>query len=140
MGSGVKLKSVDHIGIVVKDLEAAKEFCSSQLGLGPWENWEIPGPGGVKGTLARSGGVGVQFIEPLTEISYHTDFLRTHGAGIHHFCVLVDDVDAATKELEENGGKVLFLHSASEFEPIARESNVEIPELGVILELRQEPA
>ena len=140
MGSGVKLKSVDHIGMVVKDLEAAKAFCSSHLGSGPWEDWEIPGPGGVKGTLERSTGVGVQFLEPLSNESYHSDFLRTHGAGIHHFCVLVDDVDAATKELEEKGGKVLFLHSAKDFDPIARESNVEIPELGIILELREQPA
>ena len=140
MGSGVKLKSVDHIGMVVKDLEAAKAFCSSQFGLGPWENWEIPGIGGLKGTLAKLGDVGLQLLEPLSKESYHSDFLNNEGGGIHHFCVLVDDVDAATKELEEKGGKVLFLHSASEFEPIARESNVEIPGLGVILALRELPA
>ncbi len=140
MGIGVKLKSVDHIGMVVKDIEAAKAFCSSHLGLGPWEDWEIPGTGGLKGTLARLGGVGLQLLEPLSKESYHTDFLRTQGGGIHHYCVLVDDVDAATKELEENGGKVLFWHKAAEFEPIARESNVEIPALGVILEIREVPA
>ena len=50
MVSGAQLKSVDHIGIVVKDLEAAKAFCSAQLGLGQWETWEFPGV--VKGTTS----------------------------------------------------------------------------------------
>lgn len=136
----MKLKTVDHIGMVVKDLEAAKAFCSSQLGLGPWGDWEIPGIGGLKGTLARVDGVGLQLLEPLTKESFHSEFLNTQGAGLHHFCVLVDDVDAATEALVDQGAKVLFWHKASEFEPMLRESNVEIPGLGIILELREQPA
>jgi len=127
----VKLNSVDHIGIVVKDMDAAVESWSTLFGLGPWANWEFPGS--VKGTMARLDGVGIQFIEPLTETAYHADFLRTTGGGVHHFCVLVDDVDAATKEAEAAGGKVTLLLPGIE-------SNVQMDDTGVLLEFRKDPA
>jgi len=133
MGSAVKLNSVDHIGIVVRDMEAAVESWSSLLGIGPWTKWEIPGS--IKGAnAARSGGVMFELIEPVSETAFHAEFLRTHGEGLHHICVLVDDVDAATKELEAEGGQIIFLNPG-----VA--SQVEIGGPGSIsLELRREPA
>ena len=97
--------------------------------------------GFLKGSMARSGATGFQLLEPVTEEVPQFEWLRTHGEGLHHICVLVDDVEAATKALEEEGGKVIFLTAGPGVEPMRRESYVEIAGPGSItLEIRELPA
>ena len=137
MGSGVKLDSFGHIGIVVKDCEATAERWSSLLGIGPWTIRDNPG-GNLKIGHAAFGPVRFQLLEPLEEnISENDpparrmwlDFLNTKGEGLQHIAAYVDDVDAAAKKLEAEGGNIIFLAPG-------REAYVEIGGPGsVILEL-----
>ena len=137
MGSGVKLDSLGHIGIVVKDCEATAERWSSLLGIGPWQIAVVPG-GNLKIGHAALGPIRFQLLESLEENIAEDDpparrlwldFLNAHGEGLHHIAAYVDDVDAAAKELEAEGGKIMFLAPG-------REAYVEIGGPGsIILEL-----
>ena len=135
MASGVKLESFDHIGIVVTDRDAAVESWSSRLGIGPWKTVDLMD---LKIAVARLGPVGFHLYEPVLPPppgakTIWADFLNTHGEGLHHICGRVADVDAATKQLEAEGGNVLFLIPG-------RESYVEIGGPGsVLLELQKTP-
>ena len=100
-----KLDSFDHIGLVVKDRDAAAESWSSLLGIGPWRMTE---GSVVKLAHASLGPVQFELIEPVAEKSLWADFLNTHGEGLHHICARVGDVDAAVAKLVAEGGKVMI--------------------------------
>ena len=133
MANGVKLQSFGHLGIVVKDRDATIESWESRLGIGPWRTIDLSD---LKIGLARLGPVEIHLYEPVLPPppgakTIWADFLNTQGEGLHHICGLVDDVDAATKQLEAEGGKVMFLIPGTE-------SYVEIKGPGgIILELQK---
>ena len=105
MASGVKLDSFDHIGLVVKDCDAAVESWSSLLSIGPWTVRDI---GGLKLAQATLGPVQFELIQPVAAKSLWADFLNTHGEGLHHICGRVDDVDVAAAKLVAEGGEVMI--------------------------------
>lgn len=113
---GFKLESFDHIGVVVKDLDATIKSWSSLLGIGPWT-----GVGKsdhvVKGASSTVGQVKVELLQPVEggkpypnlvgQQTVWADFLNTQGEGLHHICVRVADVDAAVAKLVAEGGEVI---------------------------------
>ena len=136
MGNEIKLQSVDHIGIIVKNIDAAIEYWESQLGIGPWTKHDLSELGGILLAQATLGPVGFQLIEPVRESA--VEYLGIKGEGLHHLCVLVDDVGVATQKLEAEGGKVIF--SNVENQHMDNESWVEIAgPCSIVLELREYP-
>ena len=107
MGDGVKLDSIGHIGLVVKDIEAATKSWSSLLGIGPWTIRDV---GDNKLAFATLGGVNIELIEPVAKDTLWADFLNTQGEGLHHICGRVPDVGDAVAKLKEEGSEVLLSH------------------------------
>ena len=131
MANEAKLQSFGHLGLVVKDVDATAERWESLLGIGPWKIRDLRGP--LRMAVATLGSVLIHLYAPKPgeEENLWAEFLNTQGEGLHHICALVDDVDAATKELEAEGSNVIFLMPGTE-------SYVEIEEPGkIILELQK---
>jgi len=105
MGSGIKLDSIGHIGLVVKDIEATTKSWSALLGIGPWTIQDV---GDNKLAFATVGGVQFELIEPVAKDTLWTDFLETQGEGLHHICGRVPDVGDAVSKLEEEGNEILL--------------------------------
>ena len=105
----VELKSVDHIGIVVKDCDKVIESWSELFGLGPWTFREMGG-GGVKLRVAFGylGPIRIDLIQPVEGRVLHSEFLEEHGEGLHHLGFYVDDVDKEAAKLVEKGAKILI--------------------------------
>lgn len=112
----VKVKSIDQVAIVVKDLERTVENYWKILGIGPWDiyAWEAPLVYDFKyygkPTWARSkiavtmlGSVMLELCQPVEGDSVYRDFLRDHGEGLHHLNFLVDDVDEVSEILVKQG-------------------------------------
>jgi catechol 2,3-dioxygenase-like lactoylglutathione lyase family enzyme len=59
-------------------------------------------------SLAYAGDLQLELIEPVSGTSVHTEFLASHGPGLHHVCFAVDDVDAACANAEAAGVPVLM--------------------------------
>lgn len=96
------LLRIDHIAVVVPELEAALEFWRAALGLSVEQIEEIPD----QETLVAMLPVGeseVELVQPTTETSGMAKFLAKRGAGLHHICFQVDDIDAALARLQEQG-------------------------------------
>jgi methylmalonyl-CoA/ethylmalonyl-CoA epimerase len=102
----VKAKGLDHVAIVVKDLEAAIRLYRDTLGL------ELTHVEEVKEQQVRTAifghGMGrVELICPTTTDSGVARFLEKRGEGLHHICVEVEDLEAALAALRAVGAPLI---------------------------------
>jgi methylmalonyl-CoA/ethylmalonyl-CoA epimerase len=94
------IEKIDHIGIVVRDLEKAIKVYSDVLGL-KVDRVEQVEEFKVKIAFLPIGEVLVELLEPIGPGTVQ-DFLAEHGEGLYHICYKVTDID---KALEEVGKK-----------------------------------
>jgi methylmalonyl-CoA/ethylmalonyl-CoA epimerase len=93
---------IDHIGIAVRDLEAAVEEYRSAFGLEPVHRERIEDQG-VEEVLFR---VGTSYIQLLAATGPDTPvgkFLQRRGEGLHHVGYRVDDVETTLNALRTSG-------------------------------------
>jgi len=93
---------IDHIGIAVRDLEAAVEEYRSAFGLEPAHRERIEDQG-VEEVLFR---VGTSYIQLLAATGPDTPvgkFLQRRGEGLHHVGYRVDDVETTLNALRASG-------------------------------------
>ena len=102
-------KRIDHIAIIVRDIEQALVFYRDTLGITPGEVKEVHGEQ-VRIAFLPMGGPGgseIELIEPTTPDSSRAKFLEKRGEGLHHVCLEVENIDAALAEMQEKGAPVL---------------------------------
>ena len=102
-------KRIDHVAIIVRDIEQALLFYRDTLGIMPSEVKEVPTEQ-VRIAFLPMGGPGgseIELIEPTTPDSSLAKFLEKRGEGLHHICLEVEDIDAALAEMQEKGIPVL---------------------------------
>ena len=102
-------KRIDHIAIIVRDIEQALVFYRDTLGITPGEIKEVPSEQ-VRIAFLPMGGPGgseIELIEPTTPDSSLAKFLEKRGEGLHHVCLEVENIDAALAEMQEKGAPVL---------------------------------
>lgn len=112
----VKVKSITHVALVVKDLQKTMENYWSILGIGPWEvyQWEAPlvhdrkyhgKPAWAreKIAIAQLGEIELELVQAVEGDSIYQDFLTEHGEGLHHLSFEVDDVDKTAEILAKEG-------------------------------------
>ena len=118
-------RRIDHVAIIVRNIEQALVFYRDALGITPSEIKEVPTEQ-VRIAFLPMGGPGgseLELIEPVTPNSSLTRFLEKRGEGLHHICLEVADIDAALAEMQEKGvpvldkqpriaaaGRAIFLH------------------------------
>jgi methylmalonyl-CoA epimerase len=103
------LKRIDHVAILVRDLEQSLTFYRDTLGIVPSEIKEVPTEQ-VRIAFLPVGGPGgseIELVQPLNADSPLTKVLEKRGEGLHHICLEVDDIDAALAEMQEKGAPVL---------------------------------
>jgi len=111
--SRVKLGSFSHVGIVVRDVEKAKEYYSSVFGFGPFETdvYELkgflyrgqPADARVKAAFAYHGPMLIELVEVLEGETPHTEFLREKGEGLQHVAFRVKNLSGILAELAKEG-------------------------------------
>jgi len=102
-------KRIDHIAIIVRNIEQALLFYRDTLGITPSAIKEVPTEQ-VRIAFLPKGGPGgseIELIEPTTPDSSLTKFLEKRGEGLHHICLEVENIDAALAEMQEKGALVL---------------------------------
>lgn len=87
------IEKIDHIGIVVKDLEKAIKVYSDVLGF-KVDKVEQVEEFKVKIAFLPVGEVLIELLEPIGP-GVVQDFLRDHGEGLYHICYRVTDIDKA---------------------------------------------
>lgn len=102
-------RRIDHVAIIVRDIEQALLFYRDTLGIMPSEIKEVPSEQVRIAFLPMGGPAGseIELIEPSAQNTSLLKFLEKRGEGLHHICLEVDDIENALQEMQEKGAPVL---------------------------------
>ncbi len=103
------IKGFGHIGIGVRDIERSLEALSKTLGVAVPRIKDLP-ERRARVAVVDMFGIGLEFIQDDSENGLLATFVREKGEGIHHYCLLTDDIEADIQELEERGAKMIHRH------------------------------
>jgi len=103
----MKAKRIDHIGIVVKDLDTALATYSKHFGFSvdPNKGGAVPALG-IKNAFMPVGESDLEFIQPLGEEGPVAQFAKDRGEGTFMLSVEVEDIEAAVEHLRGLGARV----------------------------------
>lgn len=96
------IKKIDHIGVVVNDIEEALKVYQQALGLTLTKIQDRPDQA-VRIAFLPTGESEIELVQPVTSESGVAKFLEKRGEGIHHICLEVDDIEKALADLQERG-------------------------------------
>lgn len=102
----MKIEGIDHIGIAVKDIESAGKVYQEILGMEVSPIDDLPSYG-IKLSFVSLPGTKIELLQPTSESSAISKFLKDKGEGIHHICLIVDDIERSLAELKSKGMELL---------------------------------
>lgn len=134
-----KIKRIDHVALVVGDIDEALDFWQNSLGLDLDHVEDIPREKSAIAFLPL-GGSEIELVQPTSGDSGVAKYLQNRGPGMHHICLEVDDIEGMLAKLKakdvqliheepviaESGKKYAFIHPKAAF--------------GVLVELYELPA
>ncbi len=101
------ITGLSHVSIVVPSLDAAAKRLKEVYGLEVGEA-KVNEQQGVRLAYIELGNACIELMEPARPDSPVSKFLeRNPAGGIHHFCLNVNDVAAASAHLARKGARVL---------------------------------
>lgn len=114
----VDLPPATQIGVVVKDLDRAIEYYSKILGIGPFnivfdfvpeKSWYMGESSPLHLRVGRAfwGAMDIELIQPMGGRSIHQDFLDSHGEGLHHLGIDVNNYDEIVQMMNQAGFKTI---------------------------------
>jgi methylmalonyl-CoA/ethylmalonyl-CoA epimerase len=123
-----KIKRIDHVALVVEDINEALAFWQDSLGINLDHQQNIPQEQSVIAFLPV-GDSEIELVQPTLKGSGVAKYLQKRGPGMHHICLEVDDIHAMLAQLKakdvrlihdepvlaENGKKYAFVHPKAAF-------------------------
>jgi methylmalonyl-CoA/ethylmalonyl-CoA epimerase len=117
------IKKIDHIAVLVPDLDEAKGFWVEALGLELERVDSVPEEA-VDIAFLPVGDSEIELLQPTDPGSGVAKYLAKRGPGMHHLCLEVDDIDAIldrlraadipliteTAKVGKEGKKYAFVH------------------------------
>lgn len=96
------IKGIGHIGIAVMDLKKTLATVSKSLAVPVPPIKDIP-ERNLQVALVDLGGVALEFIQDDRKEGDFSKFVNQKGNGIHHFCLLTDDIENDVEVLKKRG-------------------------------------
>jgi methylmalonyl-CoA/ethylmalonyl-CoA epimerase len=131
------MKKLEHIGIAVRNLDAANRLFGKLLGSDTYKT-EVVEQEGVRTSFFKVGDVKIELLEATRPDSPIAKFIEKRGEGIHHLAFEVDQIEKKMESLSADGFSLLNT------EPKAGADNKRIAFLhpkstqGVLVEICQE--
>jgi methylmalonyl-CoA/ethylmalonyl-CoA epimerase len=92
------IRKIDHVGIVVRNIDEALNVFSNIFGFEVVES--ITGPQQeFKLVLISKGNASLELIEPINPEGSISNFLKQRGGGLHHIALDVDDIEQELESL-----------------------------------------
>jgi methylmalonyl-CoA/ethylmalonyl-CoA epimerase len=132
------MTGLDHVAILVADLDAAVKLFRDIYGLGEPEIEVVPGEK-VRVAIFGHGAGRVELVTPTAPDSPMAKALAKRGEGLHHLCIEVPDIVQAMAGLRAAGAPLL------DEKPRAGAGGAQVAFVhprgsrGVLVELRQGP-
>ena len=95
------MASIDHLGIAVKSIAAAKSFYE-KLGLAASAEEVVEGEQ-VRVAMLPVGESRLELMEATAETSAVAKFIAKRGEGLHHVCLRVPDLSVIVERLKNDG-------------------------------------
>jgi len=109
-------KTINQIGIVVRDAARTARRYSEIFGVGPWVFLDVHSTEGIlhdsplkeesciRLAVANLGKIQIELLQPVSGPSTHMEFLERHGEGVHHVSLgLVEDHDEIVSAASKAG-------------------------------------
>ena len=100
------LKRLNHVAVLVPNLEEALTFWQDQLGLS-LDHVETITSMAVKIAFLPLGESEIELVQPTTEDSGLAKFLAKRGPGLHHICIEVGDISEKLTDLKDKGVRLI---------------------------------
>ncbi|MDT0555621.1 methylmalonyl-CoA epimerase [Patiriisocius hiemis] len=100
------MNKIEHIGIAVKDINAANKIYQKLLGYEHYKTEEVASEG-VKTSFFTCGESKIELLEASTKDSPIAKFIDKKGEGVHHIAFSVSDIRAEVRRLKKEGFVVL---------------------------------
>ncbi|MFZ3070773.1 MAG: methylmalonyl-CoA epimerase [Anaerolineaceae bacterium] len=104
------VKKINHVAIVVKDIDASLEFWEKSFGL-KVDHIEDVSSQQAKVAFLPVGDSEIELVQPTTTDSGMAAFLEKKGEGMHHLCFEVEDIEATLAKLKEDGVRLINEHA-----------------------------
>jgi methylmalonyl-CoA/ethylmalonyl-CoA epimerase len=101
-----KITHINHIAILVDDLEATLKFWRDALGMEMTHIKDIPAEAAQIAFLP-SGDSEIELVKPTTTDSGLAQYLEKRGPGMHHICLEVDDLPGMLAQLKARGIRLI---------------------------------
>lgn len=117
---------IDHLAVVVDDLQSALGFWQNALGLelGAIEDVNEEA---VEVAFLSVGSSHIELVRPTTDDSGIAKYLAKRGPGMHHICLAVEEIESVmaklaassiefineTPRMKSNGTRYAFVHPKS---------------------------
>ena len=118
---------IDHVGIAVKDIDAALKLFHEVFGAPMAEVKQLDDQG-IRGALVQVGQTRLELMEPTAPDTTIGRFIERRGEGLHHLAFYVNDLPGKIQIVDEFGlqlidrapreglsGDIAFIHPRSVF-------------------------
>ena len=100
------VKQINHVAVVVDDMEKALSFWRDALGMELQELREVPAEKSQVAFLPLPGSE-IELVQPTTDDSGIAKYLAKRGSGMHHICLEVDDIEGMMSQLKTKGLRLI---------------------------------
>ena len=94
-----KIKAVNHVAVVVENMEKSLLFWRDALGLQLQELRDVPAEKSQVAFLPLAGAE-IELVMPTTDDSGIAKYLAKRGPGMHHICLEVDDIETLMAQMK----------------------------------------
>lgn len=100
------MNKIEHLGIAVKDLEAANKLYSVLLNTAPYKQEGVESEGVIT-SFFKIGESKIELLAATNPESPIAKFIEKRGEGIHHIAFDVTDIDAEISRLQAEGFELI---------------------------------
>ncbi len=101
-----EIKKINHVAIVVKDIDAAMSFWRDALGLQLDHIEDVPSQASKVAFMPVGEGE-VELVQPTDPESGLGKYLSKRGEGMHHLCIEVDDIESMLAQLRDRDVRLI---------------------------------
>ena len=130
------IKRINHVGVIVHNLEDTLKIYESIFNLKP-TTVKTAMEGKARFALLPVGDSNIELIQPLDPNLPLSEYLRSHGQGIHHVCLGTDNIESEVDRMKKEG--VAFAAESTKVGPYGAKIIFTKPETtDIIVELCEE--
>jgi methylmalonyl-CoA/ethylmalonyl-CoA epimerase len=101
-----KILKIDHLALLVDDLDSALDFWHAALGLQASQLSDVPAEQAQIAFLPVGDSL-IELLRPTTDDSGLKRYLDKRGPGMHHICLQVDDIAGFLAHLKAKGVQLI---------------------------------